>query len=152
VASQIDPTKPADGVPAVKADLRTNLQAAKSEIEGLQGAVAGKAESGHVHALADGEVTASRDLVLADAQSRMLRVDAIDDVTLTIPPAAGTPFPDGTVIHVTRWGSGALTIAAANGVTLHHPADRGTGARAQYSVLGLWKQAGDVWLLYGDLT
>jgi hypothetical protein len=34
--SQIDPTKPADGVPAEKADLRANLAAAKSELEGLQ--------------------------------------------------------------------------------------------------------------------
>jgi hypothetical protein len=152
VASQIDPTKPADGVPAVKSDLRTNLQAAKGEIEGLQAAVAGKAESGHVHALADGEVSASRDLVLADAESRMLRVDASDEVTLTVPTEASTPFPAGTVVHLTRWGSGALTIAAAGGVTLHHPADRGTGARAQYSVLGLGKQSGEMWLLYGDLT
>lgn len=36
MASLIDPTKPADGVPAVKADLRANLQAAKDEIEALQ--------------------------------------------------------------------------------------------------------------------
>jgi hypothetical protein len=152
VASQIDPTKPADGVPAVKADLRANLQAAKSEIEDLQSDLAGKAASGHVHALAEGEVTASRVLVLADAENRMLRVDAVDDVTLTVPPEASTPFPEGTVVHVARWGSGAVTIAAASGVTLHHPADRAPSARAQYSILGLWKQSGDVWLLYGDLT
>ena len=48
--SQIDPTKPIDGVPASKADLRTNLQAAKSEIEALQ---SGKADLGHQHGLAD---------------------------------------------------------------------------------------------------
>jgi hypothetical protein len=43
VASAIDPTKPADGTPAVKAELRANLQAAKGEIEALQ---AGKLEAG----------------------------------------------------------------------------------------------------------
>ena len=48
--SQIDPTKPIDGVPASKADLRTNLQAAKNEIEALQ---SGKADLGHQHGLAD---------------------------------------------------------------------------------------------------
>jgi Pectate lyase superfamily protein len=36
MASAIDPSKPADGVPAVKADLRANLLAAKNEIEALQ--------------------------------------------------------------------------------------------------------------------
>lgn len=36
MVSAIDPTKPIDGVPAEKADLRDNLAAAKSEIEALQ--------------------------------------------------------------------------------------------------------------------
>ena len=36
MVSAIDPTKPADGVPAVKAHLRANLRAAKLEIESLQ--------------------------------------------------------------------------------------------------------------------
>lgn len=36
MVSAIDPTKPIDGVPAVKGDLRDNLQAAKSEIEAIQ--------------------------------------------------------------------------------------------------------------------
>jgi hypothetical protein len=50
MASAIDPTKPADGVPSVKLDLRNNLQAAKTEIESLQ---AGKADLGHQHLLVD---------------------------------------------------------------------------------------------------
>jgi len=36
MASNIDPTKPADNVKADKSDLRNNLAAAKSEIEALQ--------------------------------------------------------------------------------------------------------------------
>lgn len=36
MASNIDATKPADGVPADKGDLRANLLAAKNEIEELQ--------------------------------------------------------------------------------------------------------------------
>jgi hypothetical protein len=36
MVSAIDPTKPRDGVPAKKSDLRGNLQAAKAEIEELQ--------------------------------------------------------------------------------------------------------------------
>ena len=50
MASAIDPTKPVDGVPAIKADLRSNLQSAKDEIEALQ---SGKTDLGHQHGLAD---------------------------------------------------------------------------------------------------
>jgi hypothetical protein len=50
MASQIDPTKPVDGVPASKADLRGNLQSAKDEIEALQ---SGKANLGHQHLLGE---------------------------------------------------------------------------------------------------
>jgi hypothetical protein len=100
VASQIDPTKPADGTPAVKADLRANLAAAKGEIEELQ---SGKAEIGHIHALADTPVSGSRALALADAANRMLRVDSTGSVTLTVPPTSSVAFPLGTVITLVRW-------------------------------------------------
>ncbi len=50
MASAIDPTKPTDGVPSVKLDLRNNLQAAKNEVEALQ---AGKADTAHQHLLGD---------------------------------------------------------------------------------------------------
>ena len=63
--SQIDPTKPIDGVPASKADLRANLQSAKDEIEALQ---SGKADVGHQHGLADisdAGALASKDTVAA---------------------------------------------------------------------------------------
>jgi hypothetical protein len=44
MVSAIDPTKPADGVPAVKAELRANLLAAKLEIETLQATKIGHGE------------------------------------------------------------------------------------------------------------
>jgi len=50
MASAIDPSKPTDGVPSVKLDLRNNLQTAKTEIEELQ---AGKADLGHQHLVGD---------------------------------------------------------------------------------------------------
>ena len=50
MTSAIDPTKPIDGVPASKADLRSNLQAAKDEIETLQSS---KTDVGHQHQLVD---------------------------------------------------------------------------------------------------
>ena len=80
MASQIDPTKPADGVPASKADLRSNLQSAKDEIEALQ---SGKADVGHQHGLvdiSDAGALASKDSVAA--------VD-IDDNAVTTAKIAG---------------------------------------------------------------
>ena len=58
LASQINPPKPEDGVTAVKADLRANLQAAKAEIEALQ---AGKAALAHAHELGDLATTGTPD-------------------------------------------------------------------------------------------
>jgi hypothetical protein len=160
VPSQIDPSTPVDGVPAVKADLRANLQAARTEIEALQDGLdseisalqSGKADIGHIHTLADSEVTASRDFALADAQDELLRVDSPNLVTMTIPPSSSVAFPLGTVLTLTRWGTGPVAIAAGPGVSLIKPADRANLARAQYGVLGLWQRALDEWLLYGDLS
>lgn len=127
MASQIDPTPPADGTPAVKADLRANLAAAKDESEALQ---SGKASVGHVHALAERAVDASRDRALADAENRMLRVDAVEDVALTVPTGAGpademchqlasTPVDPlsarrpGSVTTASKWGGPADQTPAA---------------------------------------
>jgi hypothetical protein len=67
MSRQIDPTKPIDGVLANKADLRSNLQSDKDEIEALQ---SGKADVGHQHAL--GDITNAP--TLAGLDRRHLRV------------------------------------------------------------------------------
>jgi hypothetical protein len=78
--SQIDPTKPIDGVPASKADLRANLQSAKDEIEALQ---SGKADVGHQHGLVD--ITDAGALA---SKNTVATVD-IDDNAVTSPKIAG---------------------------------------------------------------
>jgi len=47
MASAIDPSQPAGGVPSAKLDRRNDLQAARDQIEALQAG-----ESGHQHVLA----------------------------------------------------------------------------------------------------
>jgi hypothetical protein len=85
MASAIDPTKPVDGVPAIKADLRQNLQAAKSEIEALQ---AGKADIEHPHLDFDGATTTGFVPDPGSESGRFLRDDG------------SWEFPSGAVTRV----------------------------------------------------
>jgi hypothetical protein len=85
MASAIDPTKPVDGVPAIKADLRQNLEAAKSEIEALQG---GKADLEHSHPDFDGAATAGFVPDPGSEDGRFLRDDG------------SWEFPSGAVTSV----------------------------------------------------
>ena len=73
MASAIDPTKPVDGLPAVKADLRQSLQAAKTEIEALQ---VGKADTEHFHANFAGPTTTGFVPDPGSESGRFLRDDA----------------------------------------------------------------------------
>jgi hypothetical protein len=85
MVSAIDPTKPLDGVPAVKADLRSNLAAAKSEIEALQ-----------ARKIEDGMSFDMRGAVLANpvlkSYAENILTPEINGGTLTLDLAAGTVF------------------------------------------------------------
>ncbi len=84
MASAIDPTKPVDGVPSVKVDLRSNLQTAKTEIESLQ---TGKADLGHQHLLGDltdAGALAAKDVVEAgDIASGVVTANELGDAAVT---------------------------------------------------------------------
>jgi len=131
MASAIDPSKPADRVPLHKPDLRTNLQAAKSEIEALQ---SGKAEAAHTHGLADltdaGALAAKDTVATGD-----LDEDAVSLVKLA----------HGSTDRLLGFdGSGApAEIAAGQGITIAS----GVLAAALASVFGrtgaVTAQAGD---------
>jgi hypothetical protein len=82
MVSALDPTKPIDGVPASKADLRNNLQTAKDEIEALQ---SGKTDLGHQHGLVDitdAGALAGLNVAAGDAQTAPSPEDSISTVTL----------------------------------------------------------------------
>jgi hypothetical protein len=89
MASQIDPTKPLDGVPAAKADLRGNLQAAKTEIEALQ---SGKADLGHTHTIADvsdaGALAGKNRIAAGDIDPGAVTASTIGGAAVTTPPIA----------------------------------------------------------------
>jgi hypothetical protein len=132
--SLIDPTKPADGAPASKAELRANLGAISGEIEALRRGFLGET------------VSVSRDLRSSDT---VLLVDSAEAVTLVVPAAT---FPLGSTVTLMRRSTPPVTIEAAPGVTLLKPSDRKGNLRVQNSIVGLWQCEPDVWLLYGDLA
>lgn len=83
-------------------------------------------------------------LVLADAGKLVERNNG-SAMTCTVPPNSSVAFPVNTVILVTRYGAGTLTMVAGSGVTL-----RGTlTAGAQYDMLTLIKRATDEWYVIG---
>lgn len=83
MSSAIDPSRPRDGMPAMKAELRTNLMAAKTEIEALQvglaRGLAGKADRVHAHRLSD--------ITDAGALARLDRVSGAEIAPDSIGPA-----------------------------------------------------------------
>jgi hypothetical protein len=104
MASQIDPTKPADGVPASKADLRGNLQAAKDEIEALQ---SGKADGGHQHGVAD--ISDAGALAGLDQVGTAQIVDAVvTEAKIAIDAVGADQLQDGIPINM----QGALLSGA----------------------------------------
>lgn len=92
--------------------------------------------------------TADYTLVLTDAGDRV-RMNKASAITLTVPANANVAFPIGTVITVEQVGAGALTVAAAGGVTVNGVS---LVFRTQYSVAWLVKTAADTWELVGDVV
>ena len=93
MVSVIDPTKPLDGVPAVKSDLRNNLQAAKDEIEALQNqSVLGQTGDVTITALAEQSSPASTAKVAVEQTDGSFRSVALSNL-----PVVSTGSGDGTV-------------------------------------------------------
>jgi hypothetical protein len=86
-------------------------------------------------------------LVLADA-GKVLEMDSTSARTITVPPVASVPFPDGTWIELLRYGTGGLTIAAGAGVTIR--TSGGLSLMSQYSSALLRKRTGNEWTLAGE--
>jgi hypothetical protein len=93
--------------------------------------------------------TSSYTLVRSD-EGRVIRVNSASSLTVTVPTNATVPFPIGSVIAVTRWGTGEVTLAGASGVTVR-AADSRLRITRQYSAAALLKIAADEWQALGDL-
>lgn len=92
--------------------------------------------------------TANYTLVLADAGTR-IRMNLAGANTLTIPPHSSVPMPVGVFVEVCQVGLGQCTATAGAGVTTNS-ATTTTKTRAQWSVISLYQESIDVWIVSGD--
>ena len=107
MTSLIDPTKPADLGPADKADLRANLQAAKSEIEALQDAIA----SGF--GTSSSKVGDDRPLTAGDRQALLFGTKPAGDLALTLPD--GLLRADAPIQFIHQMAAGQLLTVERSG-------------------------------------
>ncbi len=108
MVSAIDATKPADGIPAVKADLRNNLATAKTEIETLQ------TDLGGIFRLSVSVETAST-VVIEDADERNYLVLASGAANLEVPDSLAL----GVVLNGVNESGGDVTfVNEAGGSTI----------------------------------
>ena len=120
MVSAIDATKPADGIPASKVDLRNNLATAKSEIETLQ------SDLGGVFRLAVSNET-SATVVIEDNDERNYLVLESGVTTLEIPDslALGVVLngvnESGGVVNIVSEGGGSTVFAGSTAIPNDRP-------------------------------
>jgi hypothetical protein len=105
---------------------------------------------------ADGPLTenaqaSSYTLVLADGNSRHVKITNASANNLTVPPNSSVAFAIGTSILVSSLGAGQTTFVPGSGVTIRSPGGA-LKLRVQYSAATLIKIGTDEWLLSGDIV
>ena len=95
--------------------------------------------------------TVNYPLVLTD-KNKFIKMNSSSNRTITVPLQATANFPEGSQIHIIRYGSGTLEIVGESGAVIIY-ATPGKFLRAQYSSATLLKCADtNVWMLMGDLS
>jgi hypothetical protein len=94
--------------------------------------------------------TASYTLTVADG-AKVVEGNSASALVVTVPLNSSAPIPVGWSTIVYQMGAGAVSIAAASGVTIR---SRGglLSLAGQYATATLWKRATDEWVLTGDLV
>jgi hypothetical protein len=89
----------------------------------------------------ENNTTASRALALTD-RDRVVACTNTSAITITVPADASVNFPIGSVVHIARSGTAAVTLAAAGGVTV-----TAVGALGPNEEIMLRKRAANNWLV-----
>jgi hypothetical protein len=88
--------------------------------------------------------TASYQLALSD-RNRTVIMNSGSATTVTIPADGTVNFPVGSLVYITRVGSGAVTLAAAGGVTVNK-----TGTLAPNEEILVRKRSANTWIVIDD--
>lgn len=102
MVSAIDPTKPVDGILAVKADLRANLAAAKAEIEALQAQ--------------DGNLLAALGLSASDVLFAVIAGNNLPDVPASFQTIMQSLDAQIDIAKASGGGGGPITLADINDI------------------------------------
>ena len=89
-------------------------------------------------------------LVISDLY-RLIKVNNSSANSVLIPTNTSAPFPIGSQILITQYGTGQTTITPDTGVTLRSSGGK-TKTSAQYAMATLIKINTNEWLLAGDIT
>lgn len=95
-------------------------------------------------------IAANTTLALTHA-GKFLSVSNESALTITVPTNASVAFPVGTEIEILRYGSGAVTIADADGATIRSDGGK-LAISEQYAAAALKKIATNEWVLLGALS
>ena len=93
--------------------------------------------------------TTAYSLTLADS-GEVVEVSSAENLVVTVPSNSAVQFPLGTVILISQYGTGQVTVAPAAGVTIRTATSLTT--RVRYSEMSLRKRATDEWVASGDLS
>jgi hypothetical protein len=95
------------------------------------------------------EKTASYTLDTLAHKDNVVEMNVSEAATFTVPTNATLAWPIGGSMDIFATGSGEITIAAAEGVTLR--STPGLKLRTQWSSATILKKSTDTWFVYGDL-
>jgi hypothetical protein len=95
------------------------------------------------------EKTASYTLDTLAHKDNVVEMNVSEAATFTVPTNATLAWPIGGSMDIFATGSGEVTIAAAEGVTLRFTP--GLKLRTQWSSATILKKSTDTWFVYGDL-
>jgi hypothetical protein len=96
------------------------------------------------------EKTASYQLDTLAHKDNVVEMNSGSALNFTIPLEATFSWPVGASMDIIQTGSGQVTIAKEDGVTLNYTP--GNKLRTQWSSCTIMKRAADTWIVYGDLT
>ncbi|HWQ98145.1 MAG TPA: BppU family phage baseplate upper protein [Clostridia bacterium] len=94
--------------------------------------------------------SASHTLALSDA-GKLLVENSASAIVVTIPTDASVSFPLGTEIEVCRWFTGAVSFAAASGVSIYS-LNNAVSISGRYGSVALKKVEANGWLICGALS